>query len=278
MDLTDFHNLGVGEVGQASAQATIGANGYTNWLIPFDYDWWWDTPINDAPNQWRIIRSLPEFPNQNVSGSFGGGIYGAVAPAYIEGFNGFMYVKSDADVTVEVSATFSTEGYYPLDNAGDAAREGVGRGTAVFSDSVYQWYGSTGVSEAERLQRFSYRELEEVKFSQTSVAGGWNRVVVDLPYTGFRGWPDTYACLAAADEPDDYYWTFRYRAKGTPGTVVNFDNIYLDRQHRGADIPILTVGVDEWILDEAGVYIGAKLWIKMGVPTGDYCNTIVLAG
>jgi hypothetical protein len=260
VDLTDFHNLGVGEVGQASAQATIGANGYTNWLIPFDVDYWIDNAINDAVNQWRIIRSVPEMPNDTMSQAYGAGVYGSVPPAYIEGFEGFMYVKSDDDVTVEVSATLSVEGYY--ETFSNDPRE---RGTKVFPDTAYQHYGGQGDPDS-----YSYREIAEVEFSQLSASGGWNRVAVELPYTGFRGWPNAYSCLDEENEPDDYYWTFRYRAKGTPGTVVSFDNIYLDRQYRGADVPILTVGVDEWILDEAGVYIGAKLWIKMGQPTG-YC-------
>jgi hypothetical protein len=131
---------------------------------------------------------------------------------------------------------------------------------------VYQTYNNPPGSPDD----YGYREIAEVHTSQSS-SGGWNRIGVELPYQGFRGWPNAYPCLDAAGEPDEYYWTFRYRAKGTPGTVVNFDNIYLDRQLRGADVPILTVGVDEWIKDEAGVYIGARLWIKMGQPN-EYCN------
>jgi hypothetical protein len=259
VDLTDFHNLGVGEAGQASAQAIIGANGYTNWLIPFDSSWWFDQPINDAENQWRIIRSVPELPNDTVTTQYGAGIYGSVPPAYLGGFQGFMYVKSDADVTVEVSATLSVENYFS-----DIAD----RGTKVFSDDKYF---SILPPTPREYETYSYREIAEVEFSQLTPSNGWSRVNVELPYQGFRGWPNAWFCLDEANEPTDYYWTFRYRAKGAPGTVVNFDNIYLDRQLRGADVPILTVGVDEWIVDEAGVYIGAKLWIKMGQPA-EYCS------
>jgi hypothetical protein len=263
VDLTDFHNLGVGEAGQASAQATIGANGYTNWLIPFDASWWIDTPMNDAVNQWRIIRSVPELPNETVGLPLGSGIYGSVPPAYLGGFEGFMYVKSDDDVTVEVSATLSVEDYvvFPDPPGGD-------RGTRVFSSDKYQKFGVFDPLDADR---WPYREIAEVEFSQLVPSGSnWGRVEMELPYQGFRGWPNGFDCLFDNDDPEDFYWTFRFRAKGTPGTVVNFDNIYLDRQLRGADVPILTVGVDEWIVDEAGVYIGAKLWIKMGQPA-EYC-------
>lgn len=262
--VTDGHDLGVGEAGQASAVATIGSNGFTNWLIPFDAAYWWDSTIQDPEHQWRMIRSVREWVSDTVSASYGGGIYArAYPPPFLGGFKGFLYVKSDSDVEVQVNATFAVEATWDLE-------EPI-RGKKIFSNASY--YGDWGLNAANE---YSYRELASIDFVQQS-SGGWSRVDIVLPYDGWRAWPDAYECLTSKNEPWDTFWNLRFRVKGDPGTQVSLDNIYIDRELRNAEIPILTVGVDEWIRDEAGVYIGAKLWVKMGMPA-DPCNSGQVGG
>ncbi len=258
----DSHDLGVGEAGQACARAVIGSNGFTNWLIPVmgdeegpagvgPVDW----PTRPGPEQWRIWRSVMEEPNGNRSTIYGGGVIGMTTPPHLNGFRGFAYVRSPDPVELQVKATYSCENYY----------EGL-RGTEVFPATEYF---DSGAEEDD----YWYREIAEVEYRGSVVGGEWSRVDIDLPYSGWAAWPNSYYCLEGVEpyEPTDVYWTFRYRIKGTPGTVVDIDNIYLDRSLRNAQIPVLTIGVDEWIRDEAGVYIGARLWIKLGTPTGKEC-------
>jgi len=270
VDLTDGHNLGVGEAGRASARVTINSSGYSNWLIPLDYKSWtkMTRAINIDAEAWRLVRSAPETDNATTDGlssSIGHLIAPSYPPPYLEGFEGFLYAKADADIDVEVQAVFSCENYEHWDS--DTFVDSGLRGRKVFSDLAY--YNDNPLPEWS--QKYSYRELAVVEFIQKVRSGDWGRVEIELPYTGWRAWPEAETCLWDKMEPWDCYWTLKFRVKGTPGTVVNLDNIYLDRQFRNTDVPILTVGVDEWIRDDAGVYIGAKLWITMGTPRGETC-------
>ena len=252
VDLTQHHDLGVGEAGQASATAVIGSGGYTNWLIPIDGGYVIYDIQDDPATQWRVIRSVSEEANS----TFDNRIYAkAYPPPYIGGYEGFLYVKSDSPVTIETSATLSVENAEP---------EEIG-GTNVFQNRHY--WNSGGAGEPW-LSEYRYREIAEIKHESTHGGGdSWSRVDIELPYSGWRAWPTTYTKLSNTFVPWDTYWTFRFRVKGTPGTVVHLDNIFLSLQMRNQEIPILTVGVDEWIRDESGVYIGAKLWVAMGSPT-----------
>jgi len=261
----DSHDLGVGEAGQASARAVIGPNGFTNWLIPIMGDqedyygpvYW---PTKPGPEQWRIWRSVMEHPNDTtgIYGGYSGGTVGMTTPPYLNGFRGFAYVRSPEPVELQVKATLSCEDYY--DEYFEDEVLPLTRGTKVFPATDYH---DSGADEGD----YWYRELAEVEYRGSAGGGGWSRVDIDLPYSGWSPWPNASFCLAKSGDPWDVYWTFRYRIKGTPGTVVDIDNIYLDRRLRNAQIPVLTVGVDEWIRDEAGVYIGARLWIKLDTPS-----------
>jgi len=46
---------------------------------------------------------------------------------------------------------------------------------------------------------------------------------------------------------------FDIPARVFPDTVMLHDN--------AQDVPILTIGVAEWLLDERGMYVGANLWV-----------------
>ena len=63
------------------------------------------------------------------------------------------------------------------------------------------------------------------------------------------------------------YEVFRFRINnGKPGQVARLDNVYVWPDIKNVYVPMVTVGVAEWVQDEQGAYIGAKLWIKVGDP------------
>ena len=259
LSFTESHDIGVGEAGAASAEATISSSGFTNWLIPINKHYWQDVPLRPSYSQysWRTMRSLLEMPNDTVSILNGGGIYApAFPPPNLSGFRGFLWVNADADVTVHVNATLSA-GYVPNPSTNQF-------GTKVMPDSAFH--------NGTDTELFYYREIDSIDFSARSTGTGWRKVEVELPYAGWSPWPNAYECLDNAELPSDVYWTFRVRVEGTQGVQVNVDNIFLDRLIRNAEVPMLTIGVDEWIQDDAGVYIGAKLWVILGTPTGDACR------
>jgi len=266
LNLMESHNLGIGEVGQACAEVTLGASGVSNWLIPFSAtDIWWRVEMNDYKNAWRMVVSVLEESSDNYFPhlDYGGLQAWEFPPPFIGGFWGFMYAKADSDVTVEVDATFSTNSaHYQVSGVG---RVQSARGEKIFDDSAFYYH----LPEPEKW--FIHRELGNSNMSQKVSAGGWGRVDINLPYDGWRPWPNSYYCLQQKEEPLDGHWTFRFRVKGDPGTTVKFDNIYLDREFRNIDVPMLTVGVDEWIRDEAGAYIGAKVWVTLGSPPIETC-------
>lgn len=58
------------------------------------------------------------------------------------------------------------------------------------------------------------------------------------------------------------------RVAGTPGTQIWIDDVYVDSNLHTTHDLVFTVGVAEWVQDEQGFYVGAKLWIKSGSPVG----------
>ena len=181
-----------------------------------------------------------------------------------------MYVKSESDVEVQVNATFAN-----WDDTG--RRHDNNFGKKIMDDVQWKFPGAGGGKDPVEGE-YSYRELASIDFNHVHTGSGWGRVDVSLPYDGIRAYPDGFCCLARHREPTITWWTLRFRVKGVPGTRVHLDNIYMDVEQRNSEIPILTIGVDEWIRDEAGVYIGAKLWIKSGTPSGNTCKLSDLSG
>ena len=258
---TEHHDLGVGEVGQVCATAVIGPNGYTNWLIPLDYAAPLDYYVMTPENSWRSWRSVSEGANSNVNTpwSTGGAWAPSYPPPYIGGFDGFAHVKCSGDTELQVNATFHS----PYGSTDDV------RGTKVFPDSHWDWGWGEDCCEDD----YSYREYGSVDFAQNVTGGDWSRVDIELPYDGWRAWPVDIDCNQARGETYwGHYWTIRIRVKGTPGATVYLDNIFMTRQMRNVEIPMLTIGVAEWIRDDAGAYIGARLWVTRGDPDSGGCT------
>ena len=255
--LTDsaFHDLGVGMIGNVSAQSLVGPSGYTNWLVPFDYS---ESPITYSlpvqPNDyWTMWHTVWEVSPTNVSTAYGGGVYApAEPPPYIRGFKGFAYVKCDSDVELQVNASY-------IHFSG-----GFGSGVVISDSTLGEPFESTPTD--------SLRLIDSVDVEVNSVGTGWRRVDFEIDYPGPISWPDAEYCANVNDLPINPWWVLRLRVKGTPGATVNLDNVYIDRVMKNAELPIMTIGVAEWIRDEQGVYVGAKLWVVRGeASNGSYC-------
>ncbi len=280
------HDLGIGEAGKYSATATIGPSGYTNWLIPIGDEWFYMLPddgyeyisgddwydITDAIYSEHMFYSVREWPGfkwrwgpfQQEEG------VPSSPPPHVGGFEGFAYVKSASGCTLETQAVFHHW-------EGDAADDGLNE--VVFTDDKV--VGFTGHNDETTAL---YRMIATVEDSSSVTGGDWKRVDIELPYEGERPLLDTVdgdgTEWTEFLENENYpwfkktnsggyawpFWRLKFRVKGTPGEVVYLDNVYLYKQLRNAQAPHITVGVAEWIRDEAGVYVGAHLWFKMGQP------------
>ncbi len=258
---TEHHDMGVGERGEVCATAVIGPNGYTNWLVPFDYSGAFDYANVHPEYAYLSWRTQTEsLSGTSVSYSFGNGPWRpSYPPPYIEGNYGFAHVKCDSDVELQVKATFASDYVY----------ESVLRGEKVWQAKWDSYF----VDGDEGGEEWDYRRFAEIEDNHNVTAGDWSRVDISLPYQGWHGWPQTPRCLDSLNEASDTtYWNIAFRVKGTPGDSVYLDNIHMAREMRNAEVPMLTIGVDEWIRDEAGVYIGARLWVTYGTPTGTLCG------
>jgi len=255
----EHHDLGVGTKGSFCAKATIGPNGYTNWLIPYQEYFGWIETLYSPGNEWRTVVSAFEGLPDNVNASFGAGIYAKeVPPPYISGWYGMLHTKSTSDHEVEVHAVYANEG---SDNPVGTPSTEFGFTFADYFDPYQSQYEST----------IPYYEVADIEFKASVQSGDWRRTDYDLPYHGSLSWPEALDCLNRKGLPTNPWWTFKYRINGTPGDVVYLDNVFITRRMRNSEIPIMTIGVAEWVLDDAGAYIGADLWFKVGEPLGDYC-------
>ncbi len=62
----------------------------------------------------------------------------------------------------------------------------------------------------------------------------------------------------------DITWFFRVN-NATPGQIVKLDNVEHSRDYTNAiEYPEVTLGIAEWIKDIRDLYVGARLWIKVG--------------
>jgi hypothetical protein len=61
--------------------------------------------------------------------------------------------------------------------------------------------------------------------------------------------------------------TFRFRINNAvAGQTVHIDNVYVWPDIKNIYVPMVTIGVTEWVTDERGAFIGVKLWVKVGDP------------
>lgn len=258
----DHHDLGVGEEGEVCAKAVIGPNGTTNILTPVDPQSVYASSIYMPGQEWRGFVLVSDYSGFNLFSSVGGGPSRRLAPPpWPTGWDGSLHIKADADVEVQVNAVC-------WHNDDDAVLPPSTPSTGLVPPFNASHQGSQTPANADKVW---YYEVANLEFKQSVPSGGWQKVVYDLPYDGWTSFGKTTNCLVRNGEANLSQWTLTYRVLGSPGTTVYLDNVLVNRKWRNADIPIMTIGVAEWIVDEAGVYIGADLWFKVGEPVKDYC-------
>lgn len=255
--------FGVGADGSYSAKYVFGSSPTSSALIPVD-NWMGGYWLMDPDGDRRYDRfmwytalqsaAIRSYPSTNSYGVLGY-TYQAVPP-YPGGWVGYASAWSDGDCTLEITAT-------NWHGDGGAVDDGVDElfylnGNPVTDDYVY---GGSADNANLRILNHDVVSLE-VK------AGSWNQFNVDLSNGGNRvilNWPplgDNKSDIASA------YTRLEYRIKGgSPGQVVYLDNLLMSQRLTNNVIPILTVGVAEWAIDDGGAYVGAKVWFKSGMPT-----------
>lgn len=245
------HDLGIGAAGKYSAKYVFPSNGSSNWLIPTD---WYNgiyylEPPNASYDKYSWVTSVTSASKTSSRGLKGDAR--TPGPPYMKGWDGFAYIWSDQDCEFEAGAHLWWEGIDDpsLDNGID---------TVVAADD--QMYGGSWDSPNEA----HFRIIDDITQTANIVGGQWNKVDIHLPHSGSKmnpNWPPL------AEYSYDSYWQLHYRINGgSTGQTVYLDNVYTWQIITNDVIPIMTIGVAEWITDEGGAYIGAKLWFKAGKP------------
>lgn len=268
LTFSDSHDLGIGEAGQASAEATIGSSRHTPRLCPLlndHYESWVGYPavsLSHPELAWLVWPSFMEYPVGTYY-TFGGpdGRSGIVPPPYPAGFRGFGYAKTSADAVLHVRRQTRAKVYM---STSDVLATGLGdpllHYTETFDEGTFKG------------NEWLFIDLGEDAFSVPIRAGDWAKFDIEFLKTWWAGYPSVSVCLDLEGLPDqEIFHTISFTFEGEPGTVVRLDNVFMDRVFLNEALPKLTIGVDEWIRDESGVYIGAKLWINMGTPAPDNC-------
>lgn len=242
-------DYGVGARGKYSAKFTVVDPGSTNWLIPIGWDTWfaYDTFPNypDYPGaaHWCFITLVTE-----------GEFVGTGEPPVMFGWNGTASVWSDTDCEFEAweycfwadetNSDWWDYSYMP---------QSYGSDVSLLYGDMYTDHASPSSSVA--------RLGSDNKVTVPIVGGEWNDISFYLPRDRNQWQPMNYS----VGGPGLIYETFRFRLNNAvAGQVVYLDNIYLWPDVKNIYVPMVTVGVAEWVQDEHGAYIGAKLWVKVG--------------
>ena len=226
--------MGFGYPGKFSAKYTFDDQSTSNWLVGLEnhegYDGKFTTASSPANDLWTWYTT-DAWPTRVILGSsyFPEGFAYAVPPPMWAGWRGFVHVLSDEDFEVEVWS-----GALNVDGVGEQIEPGI-----------------------------NYTDEQS---TITAVRGGeWTRVDFFHPYEDETG---EYPARPAThnNEISTFYWQQRIRVKGgSLGQSVFLDNCYVWPDLRNFTTPLITIGVYEWVRDEHGGYIGAKLWFKVGI-------------
>lgn len=109
-----------------------------------------------------------------------------------------------------------------------------------------------------------YRLIKEDLHFQEIPADEWTNI--SFAYTASEFWPNWP--IAPESELDDNHIMHTLLSRltgGSSGDKVFIDECYLwPNMTTSGGLPLITIGVAEWIQDQGGLYIGAKLWVKVG--------------
>ena len=230
-----------GHNGRHSAKCQFGADGVAPKLMPVNSDGWYAVPINRyGPNEiWTRQVELTEIPSQYYGdGGATGGLglpieNGVLSVAFNPPISPWRFEwesKSTGSCTVKARATIWEPGI-----------EGQ-------RDDEVEWYKELVVVE------------DEWKF----LAGDQKRCSLEMhvPY-----WihPNVFPFVPPADNG---IWGFPivhfeiWAEDGQLGESIYVDEVYAWPDLTTQGLPMLTIGVAEWIKDERDMYVGAHLWFK----------------
>jgi hypothetical protein len=231
-----------------SAKFVLQNDGETNVLIPFQ-SYSWQSLVGGAATYgaWDVegIASVI------ISGDFSWiwdtkGVTWSQPPPSMTGWDGYAHVWADAPGTLKVRAI-----NFHHDNYGDIAAAAPDTETLPDRDDPSGYFSA------------NVRYMNDLLQETTIEANKWNAIDVSMPMENSqRSWPN----FPSPDPTQivNSYWRFEYSFVGTAGTTVYLDGLHMWQTMKNGRPRVITIGVKEWLVDEAGAYIGAYLWFKGG--------------
>jgi hypothetical protein len=215
---------------QYAARYIFDSSGETRWLIPisaWDANPWYGYAATD-PDEWHLNDVWSWTSDVVMAGGWAGG-YRTLA------FNP-PYDKWTINLKV-----YATEA---------VTYEAIMR---QWDDNDNSYFGGTSL----------YQLLKEDTYTQEIIPNEWNEIQFD--YKASEYWtthPPTHTNLS--NDWAFHTWMSRFTG-GTAGGKVYVDDCYMwPNATTSGGLPMITIGVAEWVQDDGGAYIGAKLWIKVG--------------
>lgn len=218
---------------QYSARYVMDSSGQTRWLIPI-YAWDESSPwigyLSTDPDEWHL-NDVVSWTSQVVMGGAWEGGYRPIA---------FNPPLDKWTVNLKVFAT-----------------ENITYETIIrqWDDLDNSYFGGTSY----------YRLIKEDTYTQEINANEWNEI--EFTYGTSKYWPNMPVVDYSAELSDEWVmhtWMSRFTG-GSAGTQVYVDDCYMwPNVSTAGGLPMITIGVAEWVQDEGGAYVGAKLWIKVG--------------
>jgi hypothetical protein len=257
-------------IGPYAAKYVFDTYPQSRWMVPIsvsDFSWssphWWaHTDTQVTPHNWDIHEwdlTTHVLPISGASSSFPYGVWDG--PVGNPGWQVIRYIcrtKSDGPLQCRMQVNWmygDVRQPDPLFPASMADRQRR-------IDTVLELGGEIIDT------RFNIARMSTTDALFDMVPGEWNTHTMDWAFPQYLLNPvvpwsgDVEPNFLAGD--DDHYVLFRIRFEGgTPGQVV-----YLDEVEAGPvlqtfpALPLLTIGVQEWIQDDNGFYVGANLWFK----------------
>jgi hypothetical protein len=242
------HEHNVGPEGKYSAKVTLNSSGLSPWLVPiWGAEGGYFGPL--PADQTHLLLKSYQMPI--ASGQCGSPTAPFENPDLL--MHHELWVNSDSPCTVELDMlVYSVVWPNPTIRRTDT-------GDSVFWQS--EW-------EDNREYELTGGDWEQVLYEIPPPSHLWP----GIPYPRYDGdnWtPDPEYFQGLPDEDDfpaqgiSIPARIMFRVKGQPGQEVFLDDALFYPRLVGSDAPLITVGVHEWIQDEGGAYVGAKLWVKI---------------
>lgn len=112
----------------------------------------------------------------------------------------------------------------------------------------------------------AYRLIQEDAWTQQIPPGQWTDVTFTYPTSPdyWPNYPETEGSVLSQNYIN-HTWLSRFHNLGSSGAKAFIDHCFVwPNMTTQGGLPMITIGVAEWVQDEGGAYVGAKLWIKVG--------------